>query len=327
MRRAFRDAVVVVTGASSGIGRATALRFARKGATVVLAARREEPLQDLARECHRVGGRGLAVPTDVTDPDAVEALARTAGERLGRLDVWVNNAAVGMWAPFEDVPMEDFRRVIETNLFGYVHGARAALLHFRETGRGVLINNASILGTVAAPWASAYVVSKHGVRGLGMSLRQELALDGAKGIHVCTVMPGTIDTPFFQHSANYTGRAVKAMPPVYPAERVARAIVSCARRPRREVFVGNMARLTYQQFKTMPGLTERWMTLMTDKQHLYQDRAAPPTPGAVYEPMVEGSEVEGGWNGRRKTRARRLASVGMVTVAGLASLRGRRRNR
>lgn len=257
----------------------------------------------------------------------MEALAELAVERFGRLDVWVNNAAVGMWARFEEIPLEDFRRVIDTNLFGYVHGARAALPRFREAGRGVLVNNASVLATVSAPYASPYVVSKHGIRGLGMSLRQELALDGAKGIHVCTVMPATIDTPFFQHSANYTGRAVKAMPPVYTPERVARTIVNCARWPRREVFVGNMARLAYQQLKVAPGLTERGMRLMTDKQHLYQDRPAPPTPGAIYEPMDDGSEVEGGWQGRRKTRARRLASAAMVTMAGLASLRGRRRSR
>ena len=113
------------------------------------------------------------------------------------------------------------------------------------------------------------------------------------------------------------------MPPVYPAERVARAIVSCARRPRREVFVGNMARLTYQQFKVMPATTERGMALMTDKQHLYQDRPAPPTPGAVHQPLGDGYEVDGGWHGRRKTRTRRLAGAGLATVAGVALLRRR----
>lgn len=150
---------------------------------------------------------------------------------------------------------------------------------------------------MAAPYASAYVASKHAVRGLGMSLRQERALEGAKGIHVCTVRPGTIDTPF-QHSANYTGRAVKAMPPVYPSERVARTIVNCARRPRREVFVGNMARLSHQQSKLAPGPTELGMALMVDKHHLYQDRPSPPTRGAVHQAMLEGAKVGGGWHGK-----------------------------
>ena len=314
---------VVITGASSGIGRATALAFADKGAKIVLAARRGGPLQEVARECERAGGQGLAVPTDVADPEAVKALATVALERFGRLDTWVNNAAVGMWSRFEEIPLEDLRRLIDVNLWGYVYGARAALPVFRDAGRGVLINNASVLATVSAPYASGYVASKHAIRGLGMSLRQELALDGARGIHVCTVMPGTIDTPFFQHSANYTGRAVKAMPPVYPPERVARTMVNCARWPRREVFVGNMARLTHQQSKVMPGLTERAMMLMTDRQHLYRTRPAPPTSGAVFEPMTAGTESEGGWNGRRKTRNRRLAGAGVATLLGLASLRGR----
>jgi NAD(P)-dependent dehydrogenase (short-subunit alcohol dehydrogenase family) len=317
---------VVVTGASSGIGRATALALAAKGASVVVAARREGPLRQLAEQCERAGGRGLAVPTDVRDPDAVQALAKAAQDSFGRLDVWVNNAAVGMWGKFEDIPLEDYRQVMDTNLFGYVHGARAALPYFRQAGRGVLINNASVLATVPAPYASAYVASKHAVRGLGGSLRQELALDGARDIHVCTVMPGTIDTPFFQHSANYTGRAVKAMPPVYSPERVARTIVNCARWPRREVFVGNMARLAYQQFKVMPGMTERGMRVMVDKAHLYLDRPAPPTPGSVHQSMVDGTEVDGGWHGRRKTRSRRLASAGMAAMVGLVSLRARGRN-
>ncbi len=141
MPRKVGDAVVVITGASSGIGRATALAFARRGATVVVAARREQALRGVATECEQLGGRALAVPTDVTDEAAVRSLARRAVESFGRVDVWVNNAAVGLFGRFEDTPLEAYRRVIETNLFGYIYGARAALPIFREQGSGVLINN------------------------------------------------------------------------------------------------------------------------------------------------------------------------------------------
>ena len=243
MPRKIEESVVVITGASSGIGRATALAFARRNAAVVLAARRENLLREVEAECERLGGRALVVPTDVTDEAAVQALARRAVEHFGRLDVWVNNAAVTVLGRFDETPADVYRRVIETDLFGYIHGARAALPSFHAQGGGVLINNASMVTKLPQPYASAYVVAKHGVRGLALSLRQELSLEGAADIHVCTVMPATIDTPFFQHAGNYTGRATRAMPPVYPVEKVANTIVRLADKPRRETFVGASGRM------------------------------------------------------------------------------------
>jgi short-subunit dehydrogenase len=319
MPRKIRDSVVVITGASSGIGRATAQTFAGEGASLVLAARREQPLRETATECENLGGRALAVPTDVTDERAVKELARRAIENFGRIDVWINNAAVTLFGRFEETPPDVYRRVIETDLFGYIHGARAALPYFREQGSGTLINNASMVAKVPQPYTSPYVISKHGIRALGESLRQELSLDGAKDIHVCTVMPATIDTPFFQHAANYTGRAAKAMPPVYPAERVAQTILRCAKRPKREVFVGNSARMLSSQFTMTPGLTERMVATMVDTQHL-GDEPVPPTPGNVLEPMQEGTGVSGGWEGQKKTRGRRVVAVGLATAAASAPL-------
>ena len=314
MARKLKDTVVVITGASSGIGQATALMFAEQGASVVLAARRESALRDVAIECERRGGRAIHVPTDTTDVTAVQELARRAVERFGGIDVWVNNAAVGLFSRFEDAPLADYRRVIETDLFGYVYGARAVLPLFYRQDRGVLINVGSIMSDVPAPYNSAYVIAKHGVRALGESLRQEAQLAGADNIHVCTVMPATIDTPFFQHAANYTGRAVKAMPPVYPAESVAKTIVDLVEHPQREVVVGNAGRLMAMQQSLAPGMSERMLARVIDRQHL-ADAPAPPTSGNLFSPMGDGASVGGGWRAANGTsKARKLAAAALVGI-------------
>ncbi|XXT17594.1 SDR family oxidoreductase [Sorangium sp. So ce429] len=317
MTSKLRDKVVVITGASSGVGRITARLFAERGAAVVLAARTRETLEEVAAECESAGGRSLVVPTDVRGEEAVRELARRAVEAFGRVDVWVNNAAVTLFARTEEAPYEAYRQVIETNLFGYIHGARAVLPHFRGQGRGVLINVASVASVVGQPYTSAYCVTKFGIRGLGESVRQEL-LD-APDIHVCTLMPATIDTPLFQHAANYTGRAVQAMPPVASAERIGRAIVRLAVRPRRELIVGGAAKLMAAQHDLAPGLTERMMARQVDRNHL-QDRPAPPTPGNLFESMPHVSGVSGGWKGAGGGLGRKLAAAGLALGLPAAAL-------
>lgn len=294
MPRPIKDSVIVITGASSGIGRATALQFAQQGATLLLAARREAPLQQLAAQCERLGGKALAVPTDTTNEEAVQALARRAIETFGWLDVWVNNAAVTLFARFEEAPSHVFRRVIETNLFGYIHGARAAMPYFREQGSGILINVASVVAAAAQPYTSAYCISKFGIRGLADCLRMELNLDQASDIHVCTVMPATIDTPLFQHAANYTGRQPKAMDPVYSAEQVAVAIAGLVKQPQREVIVGQAGYLMVTQSTFAPELYEQTAAHQIDQNHL-EHKPAPPTEGNLFEPMPQHIGVSGGW--------------------------------
>jgi len=309
----LKNAVAVITGASSGIGRATALEFAAKGTTVVVAARRESALNDLVSEIGASGGRALAVPTDVTDEVAVRRLAQRAIQTFGKIDIWVNNASVMMFAPLLDAPLEDYRRVMDVNFFGYVHGTRAALAAFQAQGHGALINVSSVVTRMPQPYTSAYVASKHAVQALGESTRQELMLAGAKDIHVVNVLPAVIDTPLFQHAANYTGREARTFPPVYPAKNVAKAIVRAATRPKREVYVGNAGRLVNLQRTLMPGKVERGAATVVDKGHL-GDTPVPPTSGNLFQPMMLGNDVSGGWKQDGSSPARRLAAFGVVTV-------------
>jgi NAD(P)-dependent dehydrogenase (short-subunit alcohol dehydrogenase family) len=318
MSRELRDKVVVITGASSGIGLAAARLFARHGATVVLAARSDRSLEEAARACEQCGVQALAVPTDVADEGQVCELARRAIERFGRIDIWVNNAAVLMFARTEDAPYDVYRQVIETNLFGYIHGARAVLPYFRRQGHGVLINNASLGGVVAFPWASAYVTSKFGVMGFSQCLRQELM--DVPNIRVCTVLPASIDTPIYQKTANYTGSAIQPITPIYSADKAARAIVALARRPQDQRVVGGVGHLLLLGNKLAPGATERVMGVKASREQL-QPRPAPPTEGNVFEPLPQWNQKSGGWKLRaRRSRAFKLATAALTLTMPAAAL-------
>jgi NAD(P)-dependent dehydrogenase (short-subunit alcohol dehydrogenase family) len=247
--------VVVITGASTGIGRAAALEFARRGARLVVAARRADAIEETARLCRELGAEAQALVADVTREEDVQQLASRALELHGRIDVWVNNAGVTAFGLLESSPLEDHRRVVETNLWGAVHGARAVLPAFRRQGAGTLINVGSILSKVGQPFVPSYVISKFALRGLSEALRAELA--DQRDIHVCTLLPYAVNTPHFQAGANFIGREPHAMPPAQSPEVVAEAMADLAERPRRELHVPRSAALGLALHALFPRLVER----------------------------------------------------------------------
>ncbi|PTY05104.1 short chain dehydrogenase [Opitutaceae bacterium EW11] len=295
MKTAFQsltDRVVVITGASSGIGRAAARAFAQRGAHVVLAARRERALRKVATECEQLGVRALAVSTDVTDADAVARLAEAAMAAFRRIDVWINNAGVGLFGPFAGADLRTQRRVIETNLFGAMHGAAAVLPIFLEREQGVLITNVSIGGWAPVPFASAYTASKFGLRGFLAGLRQEVA--HVKGIHICGVFPSVVDTPGYQHAANVSGAQLRPARPLYSADAVAETFVALAYEPRDEVAVGWPARLARNAYALAPATTER-IAGRFFRTYIKNARPAPRAGGNLFLPVSAGAGSSGGW--------------------------------
>jgi short-subunit dehydrogenase len=303
MKRDLSKAVVVIVGASSGIGRAAALAFAREGAELVLAARDAPALDDVVGECTDLGTRAVAVPTDMTDEVDVASLRRRAVELHGGIDVWVNDAAVYMIGRFEETPPEAFKAVLDTNVMGVVIGAREAIAQFRGQRHGTLINVGSSAGKVPYALASAYCASKHAVVALTSILRQELE---GSGIDVCLVTPATVDTPLFQHAANFSRHEIVAMPPIYRPERVAAAIVSCAKRPRREVVIGMAPRLARLVRLLAPSLYERGRARAIEEGHL---GASPREDDMGNVPSPRPPHVTtGGW---RLRRVRARVALGM----------------
>ena len=293
----------VVTGASSGFGRGAAVKLASYGANVVLAARRASVLQEVAEEARAAGGQALVVPTDVSQPEQVERLAEAALARFGRVDVWINNAAVGAIGRFEDIPVADHARVVDVNLKAYIFGSHAALRQFRRQGHGTLVNIASVEGRVPLAYHASYAATKHAIIGLGAALNQELRLARADGIKVSTVLPWAADTPFWDHTANYSG----GTPRVYTmdgAGTVVDAIIWASVHPTKEYAVGWKASGAVLGAQVWPRLAER---LAADLAHTSQIETAPPAPpttGSLYEPVQAGTGVEGGARARMEREDR-----------------------
>jgi short-subunit dehydrogenase len=250
--------VVVITGASAGVGRATAVEFARQGWNVGLIARDQQRLDAAARELEAHGIRALAVSADVSDFEAVDRAADRVEQELGRIEVWVNNAMATIFAPVRFTTPEEFRRATEVTYLGQVHGTMAALARMRARNRGTIINVGSALAYRAIPLQAAYCGAKFAVRGFTDALRTELMHEGVN-VHLTMVHLPAVNTPQFDWALNKMGRRAQPVPPIYQPEVPARAIVFAASARRREVWVGMPTLKAILANRLAPGLLDRYL--------------------------------------------------------------------
>ncbi len=317
----LKEQIIVITGASSGIGLVTARMASEKGARLVLASRSEQPLQELATELSANGHKAIHVTADVAEEDDVQRIADAATAEFGGFDTWVNNAGVSIYGSLLEVEREDMRQLFETNFWGLINGSLVAARHLRQYG-GAIINVGSTLSDRAIPMQGIYCASKHAVKGFTDSLRMELEAEGAP-VSVSLVKPSAIDTPYAHHAKNYMDVEPKNPAPVYAPEVVAEVILHCATHPTRDAFAGAGGKMLSAQGYYAPRLTDKVMERTTIKQQ----RSDQPPHGAengLFDPAGALQE-RGGHPGRvferslySKIATHPLRSAAIVLGAGLA---------
>jgi len=281
--RKINEQVMVITGATSGIGLTTARMAAEQGAKLVLAARSGDALDQLASELRRKGEQVATVAADVGNPADVERIGQAAMERFGRIDTWVNNAGISIFGRLEDVELEDQQRLFQTNFWGVVHGSLEAVKRMKTRGGGALINLGSEVSDRAAPLQGMYSASKHAVKAFTDALRMELEKDKAP-ISVTLIKPAAVDTMFTVHAKNYMEREPALPPPIYAPELVAEAILYAAQHPKRDVFVGGAAKAISAGGYMMPRTLDRYMRALMFRQQQAPAGSAPGRRDALHAP-------------------------------------------
>lgn len=288
MIRKLNGTIAVITGATSGIGRETAREFAAAGSKVVVAGRRQERLVELVKEIESKGGYALAVPTDVADQMQVERLISETVERFGRLDVLVNNAGVAIASRFTEMPLKDFRRLMDVNFWGAVFACRAAVPQMRnQNGGGVILNVSSIFGKRGMPFETAYCASKFALAGFSEALRAELM---SENIDICTIYPGAVETEIFDAAANNTGLEVPSFVPKFPAKQMAKLIVQAARFPQPEIVAALDAQAINLAKTFAPALVDfalGWSVPFIEgmRRHTQATEAKESGSGNLYQPQ------------------------------------------
>ena len=293
--RPISEQVVVIVGASSGIGRETALEFAQKGAKVIVSARNESGLASLAQEIEAFGGMVKVIPCDVAYFERVKAIADYTIEQYGRLDTWVHCAASGVHAPFEEITPEEFKRVIDVTLMGQVYGAMAALPYLKQAGRGAMIHVSSMEGRRALPLQSPYSTAKHGLEGFLESLRVELQHDKIP-VSVTSIKPAVINTPFYNHVLTKLGVKPTGIPPYYSPKLVTEAILYAAEHPIRDFIVGDVGRILDLGQRLSPELMDALLVAIGFSGQRTSEPKSADSPNNLYAPMDGYTQVEGDFN-------------------------------
>lgn len=286
------EQVMVITGASSGIGLTTARMAAQKGARLVLAARGEDALRALQEEIQRAGGHAVYVVTDVTREQDVNRLAERAIQEFGGFDTWVNDAGISVFGKIVDVPVEDERKLFDVNFWGMVYGSKTAVAHLKTRG-GALINLGSVASDRGLPLQASYSASKHAVKAYTDALRTELEKEGAP-VSVTLIKPTAIDTPFFRHAKTYMQAQPSSPPPMYAPEAVAKAILSAAEKPIRDVLVGGMAPLQSKLGLSAPKVGDVVMKAQMFEGQMSR-RAPEPGDNQVFEHPSNRLQERGGY--------------------------------
>ncbi|MGH8958680.1 MAG: SDR family oxidoreductase [Acidimicrobiia bacterium] len=298
----MKPKVVVVTGASAGVGRAAVRVFAREGADVALLARGEDGLTGATKEVENAGQRALAIPIDVADPKAVEEAGAAVESELGPIDVWVNNAMVSVFSPAKEMRSEEFARVTEVTYLGYVYGTMTALRHMLARDRGVVVQVGSALAYRGIPLQSAYCGAKHAIQGFTESVRSELMHDGSN-VHLTMVQMPALNTPQFSWVKSRLPRKPQPVPPIYQPEVAAKAIFWAATHRRRELNVGFMSSAVVIANKVAPGLGDLYLSKTGYDSQQYDGPADPERPHNLWSPVAGDQGAYGDFGPRAAPRS------------------------